>query len=74
MTRLDLAADPNVREAIAAAVEASVPRELIDFDLAEAVHGPQDELTGVLLEARFGGRTHQQRDRARRLFDFRPDA
>jgi hypothetical protein len=73
-SRLDLAADAGVREAIEIAVEAGVPAELIDADLAEAVAGPQDELTGVLLEGRLLWRARQQRGRAPRLLDFRSDA
>ena len=70
MTQLDLAADPNVRKAIEAAVEAGVAPELIDSDLAEAVRGPQDELTGVLLEGRLGWRARRQQAHASRLGDL----
>jgi hypothetical protein len=50
--KFDRACDPNVAEAIAAAIEAGVPRELIDRELAEAVAGPDDALTEPILTAR----------------------
>jgi hypothetical protein len=46
------ASDPDVVEALDAAIAAGVPRETIDRELVEAAKGPDDELTPIILAGR----------------------
>jgi hypothetical protein len=59
--RLDLAADPDVAQALRGAVDAGVPATVIDADLLEFAEGPQNQLTALLLAGRLWSRVRELR-------------
>jgi hypothetical protein len=61
--RFDPSTDPDVTAALEAAVEAGVPRSLVDRELVEAVRlEPDDEFRPVLLAGRLLRLARVQRD------------